>query len=161
MVYYTYSGMRSPIGDFFIPGHIVFIYLLLLTYNNISMSLFDLKLLGSALNELEEERGIPKEKVIEAIEYSLGAAYKKEYGEKGQIVRSHFNPATGDVEFYQVKIVVDETVVRRGDEEAGDRPGDGSASPPTGSCRAGGRRVGSRFSPAKGSVGSVAAPSWG
>jgi N utilization substance protein A len=120
MVYYTYSGMRSPIGDFFIPGHIVFIYLLLLTYNNISMSLFDLKLLGSALNELEEERGIPKEKVIEAIEYSLGAAYKKEYGEKGQIVRSHFNPATGDVEFYQVKIVVDETVVRRGDEEAGE-----------------------------------------
>lgn len=82
------------------------------------MALFDIKSLNIALDELESERGIPRTKVIEAIETALGAAYKKEHGEKGQIVRSHFNPQTGDVEFYQVKIVVDNTLVRMEDEEA-------------------------------------------
>lgn len=81
------------------------------------MALFDIKTLTSALDELERERGIPREKVIDAIEQALGAAYKKEYGAKGQIVRSQFNPNTGDVEFYQVKIVVDKTLVRTDDEE--------------------------------------------
>jgi N utilization substance protein A len=82
------------------------------------MALLDIKSLNIALDELESERGIPRTKVIEAIETALGAAYKKEYGEKGQIVRSHFNPQTGDVEFYQVKIVVDTTLVRMESEEA-------------------------------------------
>jgi transcription termination/antitermination protein NusA len=81
------------------------------------MSLFDLKSLAIALDELEQERGIARTKVISAIEYALGAAYKKEYGEKGQIVRAQFNVETGDVEFYQVKIVVDNTLVRMDDEE--------------------------------------------
>jgi N utilization substance protein A len=81
------------------------------------MSLLDIKTLNSALEELERERGIPREKVLDAIEQALGAAYKKEYGAKGQIVRSQFNPQTGDVEFYQVKIVVDNTLVRMEDEE--------------------------------------------
>jgi transcription termination/antitermination protein NusA len=86
-------------------------------YLDNTMALLDIKSLNIALDELESERGIPRTKVIEAIETALGAAYKKEYGEKGQIVRSHFNPQTGDVEFYQVKIVVDKTLVRMEDEE--------------------------------------------
>jgi N utilization substance protein A len=80
------------------------------------MALLDIKSLNIALDELETERGIPRKKVLDAIETALGAAYKKEYGEKGQIVRSQFNPQTGDVEFYQVKIIVDETLVRMEDE---------------------------------------------
>lgn len=86
-------------------------------YSHNTMALLDIKSLNIALDELESERGIPRTKVIEAIETALGAAYKKEYGEKGQIVRSHFSPQTGDVEFYQVKIVVDKTLVRMEDEE--------------------------------------------
>lgn len=84
------------------------------------MALLDIKSLNIALDELESERGIPRTKVIEAIETALGAAYKKEYGEKGQIVRSHFNPQTGDVEFYQVKIVVDSSLVRMEEEPVDD-----------------------------------------
>ncbi len=85
------------------------------------MSLLDIKSLNIALDELEQERGIPRVKVISAIENALGAAYKKEYGEKGQIVRSHFNPQTGDVEFYQIKIVVDKSLVyMEGEEVAAD-----------------------------------------
>ena len=36
--------------------------------------MFDLKVMNSVLGELEEERGIPREKVIEAIEAELGLA---------------------------------------------------------------------------------------
>jgi N utilization substance protein A len=79
--------------------------------------MFDLKVIHSVLSQLEEERGIPKEKVIEAIEAALATAYKKEYGKKGQIVRAHFDMSSGKTDFYQVKIVVDETRVIM-DEEA-------------------------------------------
>lgn len=79
--------------------------------------MFDLKVLNSALSQLEEERGIPKEKIIEAIEQALAAAYKKDYGKKGQIIRAKFDYKTGKVEFTQVKIVVSEETVRMPDEE--------------------------------------------
>jgi len=79
--------------------------------------MFDLKVINSVLAQLEEERGIPKEKILEAIESALATAYKKEYGKKGQIVRAKFDIASGGVEFSQVKIVVDNTSVIMPDEE--------------------------------------------
>ena len=75
-------------------------------------TMLDLKVLKSALLQLEEERKIPKEKILDAIEQAMAAAYKKDYGKKGQIVRAKFDLDSGKVEFYQVKIVVDETLVR-------------------------------------------------
>ena len=57
----------------------------------------DLKQFASALGQISEEKGISPEKVLETIEIALAAAYKKEYGEKGQIVRAKFNSKTGDV----------------------------------------------------------------
>lgn len=74
--------------------------------------MFDLKTLNSALEQLEEERGISKDKILAAIEDALTAAYRKDYGKKGQIIRAKFDLSTGDVDFYQVKIAVDDTVVR-------------------------------------------------
>lgn len=79
--------------------------------------MFDLKVIHSVLQQLEDERGIPKEKMLEAIELALATAYKKEYGKKGQIVRAVFDNNSGKVEFYQVKIVVDESKVIMEDEE--------------------------------------------
>ncbi|MEX2010378.1 MAG: transcription termination factor NusA [Parcubacteria group bacterium] len=73
--------------------------------------MFDLKVINSVLGELEEVRGIPKEKIIEAIEAALATAYKKEYGKRGQIIRATFDIKTGQVEFAQVKIVVDKSRV--------------------------------------------------
>lgn len=78
--------------------------------------MLDLKTMKSALEQLEEERKIPKEKIIEAIEQALAAAYKKDYGKKGQIIRAHFNEDTGETEFYQVKIIVDDSLVKQVDE---------------------------------------------
>jgi N utilization substance protein A len=74
--------------------------------------MFDLKVLQSTLEQIEKEKNIPREKILEAIEHSLAAAYKKDYGAKGQVIRSHFNPETGDLEFFQVKTIVDDTLVK-------------------------------------------------
>ena len=82
------------------------------------MSLLDLKTLNSALEELQQERGISRESVIEALGTALAAAYRREYGKRGQIIRATFNPETGDMEFRQAKIVVDESLVRKEDEDA-------------------------------------------
>lgn len=73
--------------------------------------MFDLKVIHSVLGQLEEERGIPREKIIEAISMALATAYKKEYGKRGQIVRATFDVDTGATEFFQVKIAVDDTKV--------------------------------------------------
>ena len=78
--------------------------------------MFDLKVINSVLSELEEVRGIPREKIIEAIEAALATAYKKEYGKRGQIIRSTFDIGTGETNFFQVKIVVDNTRVIFEDE---------------------------------------------
>lgn len=74
--------------------------------------MLDLKQLGSALEQLEAERGIPRAKIIEAIEQALAAAYKKDFGKKGQIVRAVFDINSGKTEFIQVKIAVEESSVR-------------------------------------------------
>ena len=73
--------------------------------------MIDLKIVNSVLTQLEEERGIPREKILEAIELALATAYKREYGKKGQIVRAKFDLSTGKTEMFQVKIVVDESTV--------------------------------------------------
>ena len=88
--------------------------------------MLDLKVLKSALEQLEEERKIPKEKIIEAIEQALAAAYKRDYGKKGQIIRAKFDVDSGKTDFYQVKIAVDDTLVREipEDEEFEETPED-------------------------------------
>jgi N utilization substance protein A len=79
--------------------------------------MLDLKTMKSALEQLEQERKIPREKIIDAIEQAIAAAYKKDYGKKGQIIRTKIDIETGVMEFYQIKIVVDDTLVRMTDED--------------------------------------------
>ncbi len=86
--------------------------------------MMDLKILNSALEQLEEDRGIPKEKILEAIETALAAAYKKDYGKKGQIIRGKFDLDSGKTEFSQIKIVVDETTVKMPEPEDDDTSND-------------------------------------
>ena len=79
--------------------------------------MLDLKGMKSALEQLEQERKIPKEKIVDAIEQALAAAYKKDYGKKGQIIRAKIDIETGEMEFNQVKIVVDDSLVRMTKED--------------------------------------------
>lgn len=82
--------------------------------------MLDIKALKIALEQLEQEKKISHEKVVDAVEKSLAAAYQKEYGKRGQIVRCQINFDSGETSFEQVKIVVDESTVRmpiEGEEE--------------------------------------------
>lgn len=80
--------------------------------------MLDIKNFSAALDQLAEEKGIAKEKIIETIELALAAAYKKDYGERPQIIRAKFDPATGKAEFWQIKTVVDESMIKTEEEIA-------------------------------------------
>ena len=80
--------------------------------------MIDTKQFLSAINQIAEEKGISKEKIIETIEMAIAAAYKKDYGERGQIVRAKLEAESGAVTMHQVKIVVDESMLRTPEEEA-------------------------------------------
>lgn len=83
--------------------------------------MLNIKELSKALKQVAEEKGLDPEKVIEVIESSIAAAYKKEYGERGEVVRCKLDQKTGELNFWQTKTVVDETTVRfveEGEEEA-------------------------------------------
>ncbi len=82
--------------------------------------MLDIKTFRSALEQLEEEKKIPKEKILDAIEQAMAAAYKKDYGKKGQIIRAKFDLETGKTDFFQIKIVVDETIAKMEGEEDSD-----------------------------------------
>ncbi len=71
----------------------------------------------SAIEQICEEKGILKEKVLETIELALAAAYKKEYGRKGQNIRVKFDLETGQMKVFQIKLVVDESMLKKEEEE--------------------------------------------
>ena len=71
----------------------------------------DLKDFTSAVKQIAEEKGISSEKVLETIEQAIAAAYKKDYGKKGQIIQAKLDSESGKVKFLQIKIVVDETMI--------------------------------------------------
>jgi transcription termination/antitermination protein NusA len=79
--------------------------------------MLNVKELGKALKQVAEEKGLEPEKVIEAIESSIAAAYKKEYGERGEVVKCKLDMKTGELKFWNVKTVVDETTVRFVEED--------------------------------------------
>ena len=74
--------------------------------------MFDLKVINAVLLEMEEERGIAREKMIDAIEQSLATAYKKEFGKRGQIITCKFDLNSGTTNFNQIKIVIDESMLK-------------------------------------------------
>lgn len=68
----------------------------------------NLELIG-ALKELEKERGISKELLMDAIETAIVSAYKKNYGaSSSSSVRVEFNQQTGDIRVYSRRVVVEE-----------------------------------------------------
>lgn len=70
----------------------------------------------SALQQLETEKGISKDKIIKTIEEALSAAYKKDFGKKGQIVHAKFDPESGEMSFSQIKYAVDESMLKTEDD---------------------------------------------
>ncbi len=71
----------------------------------------DIKVFTSAISQIAEEKGISAEKIIDTIELAIAAAYKKEYGLKGQKIKAKIDPKTGNVKFWQVKLVIDSSMI--------------------------------------------------
>ncbi|MFH1758958.1 MAG: transcription termination factor NusA [Patescibacteria group bacterium] len=71
----------------------------------------DLKTLNTAVRQIAEEKNIEADQVLAAIEDAIAAAYKKEYEKRGEIIKAKFDAKSGDVKFWQVKTIVDETTV--------------------------------------------------
>jgi N utilization substance protein A len=65
---------------------------------------------GSAVMQIADEKGISKERVLEVVEAALAAAYKKDYGKKGQVIHAKFDEVAKSASFFLVKEVVDESV---------------------------------------------------
>jgi transcription termination/antitermination protein NusA len=60
----------------------------------------------AAINQLCDEKGIPKDKVLETIKAALRAAYRKDYGNREQNVEVDLNEESGRASVYLVKDVV-------------------------------------------------------
>ena len=78
----------------------------------------DTKAFKSAIAQIAEEKGIPFDKVLEDIETAIAAAYKKEYGKKGQIVKCKLDLEKGELKFWQTKLVVDKNMIYSDEELA-------------------------------------------
>lgn len=72
----------------------------------------DFRQIITIINQVAKERNIAPEKVIGALEDSIATAYRKEYGERGEIIKAKIDMETGEARFWQEKEVVDETMVR-------------------------------------------------
>lgn len=77
----------------------------------------DTKQFLTAIDQIAEEKGISKEQIIETIEMAIAAAYKKDYGQKGQNIRVKFDSETGKIKVFQIFLVVDKEMLREEDEE--------------------------------------------
>jgi len=78
----------------------------------------DIKSFTSAIAQIAEEKGISPEKVWETIETAIAAAYKKEYGKKGQVIKCKLDPRSGKVDFWQIRTVVNEKMIYSEEELA-------------------------------------------
>lgn len=61
-----------------------------------------------AIQMLCDEKNLPYESVMEAIEFALAAAYRKDFGNKQQNIKVQFDPETGDMKAWDIKTVVED-----------------------------------------------------
>jgi N utilization substance protein A len=68
---------------------------------------FDVKQLAGAMRLIAEEKNLPENVVQEIVETALAAAYKRDFGDREQVVRVAVNLVTGAVDVYVEKEVVE------------------------------------------------------
>lgn len=82
----------------------------------------DQKQFLSAMAQIAEEKGISQEQIIETLEMAIAAAYKRDYGKKGQNIKVKFDAKTGEIQVFQIFLVVDESMLREETEEEALKP---------------------------------------
>lgn len=61
----------------------------------------------SAINQIAEEKGIDKTVILEAIEAAIAAAYRKDFGQKEQIIAASIDPTTEKMRLFIVHKIVE------------------------------------------------------
>ncbi len=69
--------------------------------------MIDTKQFLSAIRQIAEEKGIAEASILETIEAALAAAYKRDYGKKGQVIKVKLNVDSGEMEVTQTHYVVE------------------------------------------------------
>ena len=62
----------------------------------------------AAINQLADERGLPRDVIHDTINTAVAAAYRKEYGHSDQVMRAEFDEETGKFLVWQIWDVVEE-----------------------------------------------------
>lgn len=62
----------------------------------------------SAITQIAEEKGIPQEVILETVEAALAAAYRKDFGQKEQIIVAKLDPKTEKTRLFVVHKIVEE-----------------------------------------------------
>jgi N utilization substance protein A len=69
--------------------------------------MIDMKQFISAIKQIAEEKGVTQESVLETVEAALAAAYKRDYGKKGQIIKVQLDREAGTMSITQTHYVVE------------------------------------------------------
>lgn len=64
--------------------------------------------ISKALQVICQEKGLDPAIVLEAVETALGAAYRKDFGNRQMNIKVKFDPETGDMQMWDVKNVVED-----------------------------------------------------
>jgi len=69
----------------------------------------------SAIKMIADEKGLDESIVLEAVESALGAAYRKDYGKPGQVIKVKINPQANTMKVWRVYTVIseDEEIVNK------------------------------------------------
>ncbi|KKR02585.1 MAG: NusA antitermination factor [Candidatus Yanofskybacteria bacterium GW2011_GWA1_39_13] len=76
-------------------------------FNTVQKLNMDTKQFVSAIKQISEEKGISEASVLETIEAAIAAAYKRDYGKKGQIIKAKLDTESGDLVMTQTHYVVE------------------------------------------------------
>ena len=70
----------------------------------------------SAIKQLADEKGLSEEVIIEAVESALAAAYRKDYGKPGQIIRAALDIDSNTIKLWRVYNVLEDDEELTNDE---------------------------------------------
>lgn len=68
----------------------------------------DVKKIEAAINHICAERGLSKESIVEIIESAIRTAYKKDFGNKDEIVNVHIDFEEEKIDIFLEKTIVEE-----------------------------------------------------
>ena len=77
----------------------------------------DLKSLNRTIEQIADEKGLDKNAILEVVESAIAAAYRKEYGKRGENIKAKLDLKTGNINFWKTRLVVDGTMVVLTSEE--------------------------------------------